>query len=167
MSRLRRHYVSGHAYFVTLVTFERRELLLRYVDVVVASYIHTRRAHRFRVLAWAILPDHLHAIVVPGKNDLSELVHRFKMKFTGKLRISAPPVFGRVWQHRFWDHAIRDDADLERHMRYIHFNPVKHMLSADQGDYPYSSFKRLVGRGIAPAEKPGDNEFGDEDSFGE
>ena len=31
-----------------------------------------------------------------------------------------------IWQRRFWEHAIRDDADFERHVDYIHFNPAKH-----------------------------------------
>ena len=32
-----------------------------------------------------------------------------------------------IWQ-RYWEHAIRDDADFERHVDYIHYNPVKHRL---------------------------------------
>jgi hypothetical protein len=31
-----------------------------------------------------------------------------------------------VWQRRYWEHLIRDDNDLRRHVEYIHFNPVKH-----------------------------------------
>jgi len=33
-----------------------------------------------------------------------------------------------LWQRRFWEHAIRDQRDLDRHVGYIHFNPVKHGL---------------------------------------
>ena len=31
-----------------------------------------------------------------------------------------------IWQRRYWEHAIRNDEDFERHVDYIHFNPVKH-----------------------------------------
>ena len=30
-----------------------------------------------------------------------------------------------IWQRRFWEHAIRDEGDYERHVDYIHYNPVK------------------------------------------
>ncbi len=32
-----------------------------------------------------------------------------------------------IWQRRYWEHAIRNDIDLERHVDYIHYNP-KHGL---------------------------------------
>jgi putative transposase len=44
-----------------------------------------------------------------------------------------------IWQRRYWEHAIRDDADLERHVDYIHFNPVKHGHVSQVCDWPYSS----------------------------
>jgi len=37
-----------------------------------------------------------------------------------------PKARGGIWQRRFWEHAIRDDADFVRHIGSIHFNPVKH-----------------------------------------
>jgi putative transposase len=56
----------------------------------------------------------------------------------------------RVWQRRYWEHAIRDDADLERHVDYIHFNPVKHGHVSQVSDWPYSSFHRYVAHGMLP-----------------
>jgi putative transposase len=55
-----------------------------------------------------------------------------------------------IWQRRYWEHAIRDDADLERHVDYIHFNPVKHGHVSQVCDWPYSSFHRYVARGVLP-----------------
>jgi putative transposase len=49
-----------------------------------------------------------------------------------------------IWQRRYWEHAIRDDADLERHIDYIHFNPVKHGYVTRVSDWPHSSFHRYV-----------------------
>ena len=49
-----------------------------------------------------------------------------------------------IWQRRFWGHAIRDDADFERHVDYIHINPVKHGYVTRVCDWPYSSFHRYV-----------------------
>jgi len=47
-----------------------------------------------------------------------------------------------TWQRRYWEHAIRDSGDLERHVNYIHGNPVKHGLVADIDDWPHSSWHR-------------------------
>jgi putative transposase len=47
-------------------------------------------------------------------------------------------------------HVIRDDADLERHVDYIHFNPVKHGYISRVCDWPHSSFHRYVERGVLP-----------------
>jgi putative transposase len=61
-----------------------------------------------------------------------------------------------IWQRRYWEHAIRDDADLARHIDYIHFNPVKHGYAPRVGDWPYSSFSRYVARGLLPQDWGGD-----------
>ncbi len=50
-------------------------------------------------------------------------------------------------QRRFWEHRIRDDADLNRHMDYIHFNPVKHGFAVAPRAWRYSSFHRYVEAG--------------------
>jgi putative transposase len=57
-----------------------------------------------------------------------------------------------LWQHRYWEHAIRDERDFARHVEYIHFNPVKHGLASSAMEWPYSSFRRYVRNGIYPAE---------------
>jgi putative transposase len=51
-----------------------------------------------------------------------------------------------------WEHQIRDEEDLARHVDYIHFNPVKHGLVAQVKDWPHSSFHKWVERGDLPAE---------------
>ncbi|MBZ0092405.1 MAG: transposase, partial [Sulfuricellaceae bacterium] len=33
-----------------------------------------------------------------------------------------------IWQRRYWEHLIRDEADYRAHMDYVHINPVKHGL---------------------------------------
>ncbi len=53
-----------------------------------------------------------------------------------------------VWQQRFWEHTIRDDADFGRHMDYIHFNPVKHGHATCPHAWPWSTFSRWVHEGV-------------------
>jgi putative transposase len=53
-----------------------------------------------------------------------------------------------LWQRRFWEHTIRDEDDLNRHIEYIHYNPVKHGLVEEVKAWPWSSFHRFVQEGI-------------------
>jgi len=55
-----------------------------------------------------------------------------------------------IWQRRYWEHLIRDEADFAAHLNYVHFNPVKHGLVMRVADWPYSTFHRLVHRGCYP-----------------
>ena len=57
---------------------------------------------------------------------------------------------GTIWQRRFWEHMIRDEADFRVHCDYIHFNPVKHGLVTRPVDWPYSTFHRFVKEGLYP-----------------
>jgi putative transposase len=61
-----------------------------------------------------------------------------------------------IWQRRFWEHAIRDDADYAAHVDYVHFNPVKHGLVVTPAEWPYSTFRMCVQRGLYPLTWTGD-----------
>jgi putative transposase len=56
-----------------------------------------------------------------------------------------------IWQRRFWKHTIRDEVDLNRHLDYIHYNPVKHRLVKRVAEWPWSSFHRYVKMGFYEA----------------
>ena len=64
----------------------------------------------------------------------------------------ASPGERSVWQKRFWEHLIRDDDDLERHVEYIHYNPVKHGHATCPHAWEATSFHRHVRDGIYPAD---------------
>ncbi|NOS98068.1 MAG: transposase [Methylotenera sp.] len=70
-----------------------------------------------------------------------------------------------IWQRRYWEHQIRDDIDLQHHVDYIHYNPVKHELVNNVKDWPHSTFHRYVKEGLY-AENWG-NDFDGKGAFGE
>jgi putative transposase len=57
-----------------------------------------------------------------------------------------------IWQRRFWEHCIRSDIDMRRHLDYIHFNPVKHGYAETAAAWPYSTFRRYVDAGAYAAD---------------
>jgi putative transposase len=53
-----------------------------------------------------------------------------------------------IWQRRYWEHQIRDDDDLARHVDYIHNNPVKHGYVERAADWQHSSIHRYIKEGL-------------------
>ncbi|UQD76703.1 transposase [Bradyrhizobium japonicum] len=168
MVRYRRNFVPGGAYFFTATLDDRRSsALVEHVTQLRAAFRTTRIEKPFTIDAIVVLPDHLHVIMtLPDDDaDFSGRWRRIKSIFTHRLVASGVPVvrnhrgeFG-LWQRRFWEHTIRDDADFERCANYIHFNPVKHGLVVSAADWPYSSLHRYIHAGILPADWGGSGEI--------
>ena len=70
---------------------------------------------------------------------------------TSDLLVREIKVLREAYSATVWEHQIRDEEDLARHVEYIHFNPVKHGLVAQVKDWPHSSFHKWVERGDLPA----------------
>ena len=162
MSDYRRYFVPGGTYFFTVVT-ERRTPLFRLeparhlLGSVMRQCFHRSPVH---ALAVVLLPDHLHTLwtLPPGDDAYAMRWRWIKREFTrawlshGGIEQprSTPRLRERrrgVWQRRFWEHTIRDEADLESHFDYIHYNPVKHALVQRPRNWPWSSFHRWVEAG--------------------
>jgi putative transposase len=166
MSRYRRARVEGGVFFFTVVLADRsNDLLIRQVDRFRRVYASVRHRPPFETIAICILPDHLHAVwsLPSGDADFSLRWNLIKSGFSrglaGAAQLTASGIAKRekgLWQRRYWEHAIRDDTDLERHVDYIHFNPVKHGYVSRVSEWPYSSFHRYVARGVLPADWGGD-----------
>ena len=162
MSVYRRHFVSGGAYFFTLVTQERAAILVEPTARAILhdAFAECKRRWPFVIDAIVLLPDHLHTIWLLPSND-DQFPRRWgfiKKEFTKRWiasggqeqMISSQRSVRRmrgVWQPRYWEHAIQDEDDLGRHRDYIHYNPVKHGLVKKPVDWPYSSFHRWAAQG--------------------
>ena len=101
----------------------------------------------FELIAHVFLQDHLHILIAPGENSVSDILHRIKLSFGSTYRKREGLRMGRIWQRRFWDHIIRDQDDLNKHMDYIHYNPVKHGLVRDPVEYRHSSMVQYRSEG--------------------
>ena len=70
------------------------------------------------------------------------------MSFASSLRHRLGCTSGRTSQNRFWDHIIRDQNDFNRHVDYIHYNPVKHGFVEEPGNWPHTSFHEYLADGL-------------------
>lgn len=161
MTEYRRAHIPGATWFFTVNLAQRRgnRLLVEKIDLLRLAFEHVKERWPFRVEAVVILPDHLHCIwtLPPGDADFSTRWNLIKGQFSRSLekgeRISRSREKRRergLWQRRFWEHLLRDQADFNNHIDYIHWNPVKHGWAKRVVDWPYSSFHRFVAQGIYP-----------------
>lgn len=183
MSQYRRSNIKGGTYFFTVVTYRRRPVLCSTaIRTALRMAIRSvRRDAPFHIDAWVLLPDHLHCIwTLPlGDSDYAKrwamikrvvtkqckaVLHEEALLTQAKQRRNE----GTLWQRRYWEHLIRDEADYARHVDYIHWNPVKHGLVDAVSDWPYSTFHRFVRQGLCPpdwgggaAPKLDDKSFGE------
>lgn len=175
MTAYRRNRIPGGTYFFTVVLAERNKgLLIDHIDVLNAATDAELQRAPF-IVAAVVLPDHLHAIwrLPLGDADYSDRWRRIKAAFSkslpdGELISESRRSKGErgVWARRFWEHTIRDERDLQRHVDYIHFNPVKHGYVKRVADWPHSTFLEYVERGTYPLDWAGSGS--DEgDSYGE
>ena len=165
MSRYRRVKIAGGAFFFTLALADRSsDLLVRHIERLRSAYAEVEKRYPFETVAICILPDHIHALwqLPDGDADYASRLSLLKIGFSRGLppaKRSRSKIRKRekgIWQRRYWEHAIRNDIDLERHVDYIHYNPVKHGLVTRVADWPYSSFHRYVAQGILPGDWAGD-----------
>ncbi len=165
MVRYRRNFVPGGTYFFTVTLADRTSSALTdHVDALRTAFRLARHERPFTIDAIVILPDHLHAIwtLPSGDSDFSGRWKRIKAHVTHRLVAAGVPVMRHrngeyaLWQRRFWEHTIRNESDFERHVDYVHFNPIKHGLVSRTRDWPYSSFHAYVRRGLLPVAWAGD-----------
>ncbi len=156
MTNYRRAQAPGATWFFT-ANIARRDsaLLVDHIASLRQALQHVRRRHPFAVEAMVVLPDHLHAVwtLPPGDADYAMRWRLFKASFSRQVppgeHRSATRIAKRergIWQRRYWEHLIRDEDDLQRHVDYIHFNPVKHGYVIKAFDWPYSTMHRYVAR---------------------
>ncbi len=115
-----------------------------------------RQSHPFEIIAMVALPDHLHAIwrLPEGDADFSLRWSLTKAAFSRAIPRTEAIWDSRkhkrergIWQRRYWEHQIKGDGDLEKHVDYVHFNPVKHGHVTRAVDWPYSSIHREIAKG--------------------
>jgi putative transposase len=144
MTNIRRYFAEGQINFLTHVTSNRSPLLIDNIDLFWEAYEFTCGKTDTDLIAWVILPDHTHLLIKPNSNNMSDLMKRFKQKFSGLYRSRHHLAKGRIWQYRYWDHIIRDQTDFNRHVDYIHYNPVKHVIVKNPREYGHSSINKYI-----------------------
>jgi putative transposase len=131
-------YLGFYRYFLTICTLSRTRVFVddQPVSLVVAHLSRTADDYGFSVIAYCLMPDHIHALI-EGRHpaaDFREFVRIFKQRssFEWKREWGKP-----LWQRSYFEHVLRDDEDTIGVAKYILENPVRAGLVERPEDYPY------------------------------
>lgn len=151
--KYKRYWVPNSVAFLTLVTAGRNHIfhVAGTVRMALGILRGVKEIHPFNMRGYVILPDHWHLLLWTQDGRFDEVVHSFKRNVA--FALNREGCFdGPIWQRRYYDHVIRDNADFVRHLDYIHFNPVHHGLTAKPAEHEFSSFKYYVSMGWYPVD---------------
>lgn len=159
MPEYRRSIAPGGVFFFTVVTYQRARILTlpESREFLHSAWKKVKDSYPFQTDAVSLLPDHIHCIWTLPEGDpnyslrWSEIKKSFSkayLKHFGVIGTKSASQQKRgeaaVWQRRFWEHTIRDLDDFNRHVNYIHYNPVKHGLVSNPEDWQWSSYHRFL-----------------------
>ena len=95
------------------------------------------------LLAYTLMPNHLHAIMMTSNTNIMAIMQRFK-SYTAHSRQKQTGL-SKLWQDSFYDQGIRGAADLERSVRYLLANPVRAQLVAEWEMWPFCGGSLVTG----------------------
>ena len=147
MANYKRLFMAGHSYYLTIVTYEREDILIENIELLRESFRESKRYYDYTIDAIVILPDHIHMIITPENSlEYPKIVHAIKYNFSkrydkreeffqshsrNRRKIRA------VWQKRYYEHTIRDEKDYLRCIEYIKTNPIKHQYVENETHWKY------------------------------
>jgi len=132
-------YVGYQRYFLTTCTAFRRPLFTEpaLASSVVVQLLHTAEHFEFAILAYVVMPDHVHVLAEAEseRSDFPAFVKRFKQT-TGfaHRRATGQP----LWQPGYHERVLRNDEATEAVVRYLLENPIRARLSTELGEYPFA-----------------------------
>jgi putative transposase len=123
---------------------------------IVSDEIHNMDTERYDLLAFCIMPNHVHLLIKAlrqenphhmgqTKNypvaDTMRLLKGRTARYCNKLLQRS----GKFWHHESYDHYVRDENELSRIMQYIIYNPVKSGLTNEWKDWKFSYANPALG----------------------
>ncbi|MGD9966479.1 MAG: transposase [Hyphomonadaceae bacterium] len=117
-------------------------------EIVETVMLHSD-GERFRLIAWCVMPNHVHAVAeqVDGF-PLSDVVQAWKSTSAHRLNHLLGRR-GRLWRREYFDRFMRDEDHLSMTIEYVEANPVQAKLVASAEQWRWSSAHRRDAGGDA------------------
>jgi len=160
-----KHYDNdGRARFITFCTHKRLPLLTnnKFRQIIIDSFKLIREEYNLKLIAYVIMPEHIHLVILPSDDTLiggvignikkafarkihkllssnnSDLIHKLTVTRNGNKRFA-------LWQRRCYDHNCRSENSLWQKIDYCHNNPVKRGLVQTPEAWQWSSYRWYKG----------------------
>ncbi len=168
---------TNHLRFLTFSCFQRLALFKN--DAIKDAFVDhlgaAREKHRFHLIAWVVMPEHVHLLLWPRLPEapvsaiLRTLKQRFAQQVIARWRTLRAPIFPRIIDSggvpRFWlrggghDRNVWSDEEIAEKIAYIHRNPVTRGLVRSPEEWKWSSARWYAGMRegelpIDPIERP-------------
>lgn len=173
---MRRYEIPGGVRFITFSCEQRLPLLKKpeIAHIFQDALARARERLRYQLYAWVVMPEHIHLLVRPPEGvPLGRVLKWVKLstaqRVIARWRDLDAPILARITREddkpRFWqkgggfDRNVRDLAEFQRHVRYIHRNPVERGLVQKPEEWRFSSMRWWMG--IRDGELPCDPPPGD------
>ena len=154
----KRAFVENGYIHIIIVTYNRKHILTDNVDLLRTAFKNVKSIYPFEIISICVLPDHIHMIINP--NDIHtypQIISSMKHYFSKNISVGQVcPTYNElktgyknkrekgIFQRRFFEHTIKSEEELNDHINYIHYNPVKHGFVDNVKDWEYSSFHKFV-----------------------
>lgn len=149
----KKHFGRFDAWLDRCIAESPRWLEQENIARIVAEQIHTLDGERYRLIAYCIMPNHIHQLIdtagFPAEAathsgrtapyPLAETMKRIKGR-TARYCNQALGRSGAFWHHESYDHVVRDQKEFERVLWYILNNPLKAGLVENWEEWPFTYF---------------------------
>lgn len=166
----KRYYIEDAIYFVTTRTFENRSVFSDEINCKILTKVifDVSKEYACHLFGFVIIPNHAHILIQPLNTTISKIMNIIKGRSARLINSKQHESFiiasapsgarpshrererslackrGHVWLKSFHDHIIRDENDLETHLDYIKFNPIKHGVAAEGEKFPFMHIDELM-----------------------
>ena len=148
-----RVYIPNSFVHIIIASYERKHIFIDNIEILRTAFKNTMQNYKFEIVAICVLPDHIHLILNPENiKEYSKIISSIKYHFSKYYDVGVEtPTYGYVnkgekgvFQRRYFEHTICSQEELNNHINYVHYNPVKHGYVKCVKDWVYSSFHKFV-----------------------
>ena len=143
MPRLKHVQAPGFASMVTTVTHKRKPYFERpeHAQALLEAIDYGRTKGWYFLLAFVIMPEHLHLLLVPKDRPIPACVQAIKGYTARRLNLALER-HGHLWQEGYFDLLIGEPKKALKRVAYIEANPIRRGLAETPETYPFSSAAR-------------------------
>ena len=149
----KRVFVLNSYVHLIVVAYNRKDIFIENIELLRVSFKNAKQFFDFEIIAICVLSNHIHMILNPKNiHEYPKIITSIKHYFSRHYDVGVEtPTYGYVnkgekgvFQRRYFEHTICSQEELNNHINYIHYNPVKHGYVKNVKDWKYSSFHKFV-----------------------